>query len=299
MIEFLCGLGVIVAVLAASHFSAAVDLLRFPLAWTGVLLALDGLARWRRGATPLATPADWIATGAASVVFWDLFELLDLRLRNWWYVGVSPDPWVGSAFAAISFATVLPAVRLGLAHVSEAWPDPLRSGRRWRVAAAFAMLLAALAFPRYAFPFAWIFLWPLSEALAGVRVPLRIMALGPPLGLLWEGLNWHCARGWIYTIPFFERPKLFEMPLPGYLGYLPFSLECAAALALLDRLRPHLRGSRGAWALLAVFLFHAGADQLTRGHTVISFFAVRSSPCPARGSWSASTIERCSPSTRW
>ena len=117
MIEFLCGLGVIAAILAASHFSAAVDLLRFPLAWTGVLLALDGLARWRRGATPLATPADWIATGAASVVFWDLFELLDLRLRNWWYVGVSPDPWMGSAFAAISFATVLPAVRLGLAHV--------------------------------------------------------------------------------------------------------------------------------------------------------------------------------------
>src|SRR5207302_1085078 len=82
-------------------------------------------------------------------------------LRNWWYVGVSPDPWVGSAFAAISFATVLPAVRLGLVHVPEARPDPLRSGRRWRIAAAFAMLLAALAFPRYAFPFAWIFLWPL------------------------------------------------------------------------------------------------------------------------------------------
>ncbi len=271
MIEFLCGLGVIAGVLAASHFSVAADLLRFPLAWVGVLVALDGLARWRCGTTPLATRADWIATGAASVVFWDLFELLDLRLRNWWYVGVSPDPWAGSAFAAICFATVLPAARLGLAHVPEAQPVPLRAGRTWRIAAAAAMLLAALAFPRYAFPLAWILLWPLAEAFAGVRVPLRIMALGLPLGLLWEGLNWRCARGWIYTIPNFERPKLFEMPLPGYLGYLPFALECAAALALLDRLRPHLRGSRRAWALLAVLLFHAGADQLTRGHTVISF----------------------------
>ena len=271
MIEFLCGLGAIAAVLAASHFTAAVDLLRFPLAWTGVLLALDGLARWRRGATPLATPADWIATGAASVVFWDLFELLDLRLRNWWYVGVSPDPWVGSAFAAISFATVLPAVRLGLAHVPEARPDPLRSGRRWRIAAAFAMLLAALAFPRYAFPFAWIFLWPLSEALAGVRVPLRIMALGPPLGLLWEGLNWHCARGWIYTIPFFERPKLFEMPLPGYLGYLPFALECAAGLALLDRLHRLWSRATALAALAALLALHLALEAWAFPRSTLSY----------------------------
>jgi hypothetical protein len=271
VIEFLCGLGAIAGVLVASHFSLAVDLFRFPLAWAGVLVALDGLARWRRGATPLATPADWIATGAASVVFWDVFELLDLRLRNWWYVGVSRDPWAGSLFAAISFATVLPAVRLGIVHIPRARSVPLPAGRTWRIAAALAILLAALAFPRYAFPLAWIFLWPLAEALAGARVPPRIMVLGLPLGLFWEGLNWRCARGWIYTIPFFDRPKLFEMPLPGYLGYLPFALECAAALALLERLRPHLRGGRGAWALFAVLLFHAGADQLTRGHTVISF----------------------------
>ena len=36
-------------------------------------------------------------------------------------------------------------------------------------------------------------------------------------------------RGWVYTVPHFESWKLFEMPLPGYLGYLPFLLECGAA----------------------------------------------------------------------
>src|SRR5207245_10184547 len=147
-------MGVIAGILAASHFSVAADLVRFPLAWAGVLVALDGLARWRRGATPLATPGDWIATGAASVVFWDLFELLDLRLRNWWYVGVSPDPWAGNAFAAICFATVLPAVRLGLVHVPEGRPVPLRAGGVWRVGAAVARRLAALAVPGAASPFA-------------------------------------------------------------------------------------------------------------------------------------------------
>jgi hypothetical protein len=269
--QFIMGAAFVAGVLVASRFSLRADLLRFPLAWIGVLVALDGLARWRRNASPLRSASDWLAVAAASVVFWDVFELVDLRLRNWWYVGVSPDPWSGAAFGAVCFATVLPAARLGLLHVPDAVPAPLPAGRRWRAAAGLAMLGLALWFPRYAFPFAWIFLWPICEALAGARIPLRVAALGLPLGILWEALNWRCARGWVYTVPFFERPKLFEMPLPGYLGYLPFALECAAALAVVDRLRPRLRGARGAAALVAVLLFHGAVDHFTRGQTVLSF----------------------------
>lgn len=271
MPQFLCGAGLVAIVLVGSRFSSGIDLLRFPLAWIGVLVALDGLARWRRGASPLQTAGDWVATAAASIALWDIFELLNLKLRNWWYVGVPPDPWAGSAFAAVSFATILPAVRVGLAQFDGETLVPATGGRALKGGAGLAMLLVALAFPRYAFPLAWLFLWPICEALAGVRLRLRVMALGLPLGLLWESINWRCSRGWIYTVPFLDRPKLFEMPLPGYLGYLPFALECAAALAILDRLRPWLSGARGAAALIAVLLLHAATDQLARGQTVISF----------------------------
>lgn len=271
MLQLLAGGALLGAVLIASRFSERVDLLRFPLAWIAVLIALDALARLRRGASPLPAAGDWIAAGAASVVFWDVFELVNLRLRNWAYVGVSPDRWAGSAFALASFATVLPAARLGLAQIARATPRPAPRGRLWKAAAGLMMLALALAFPRLTFPLAWLFLWPLCEGLAGVRVPLRAMALGLPLGLLWEALNWRCARGWVYSIPFFDRPKLFEMPLAGYLGYLPFALECAAALAVVDRLRPHLRGARALLALLAVVLAHGIADQLSRWQTVLSF----------------------------
>jgi len=270
VVQFSCGLVFIGAVLAASHSFPAVDLLRFPLAWIGVLIALDGLARWRRGSSPLRSPADLVAAAAASVLFWDVFELVNLRLRNWWYVGVSPSPLAGGVLAAVSFATVLPAVRLGMAQLGGVEPRPA-GHRALKVAAGAAMLLVALAFPRYAFPLAWVFLWPICEAIAGVRIPLRAMALGLPLGLLWESLNWRCARGWFYTVPFFDHPKLFEMPLPGYLGYLPFALEAAAALAALDRLRPHLRGGKGALALVAVAVLHGLSEHLTRGQTVVSF----------------------------
>jgi hypothetical protein len=269
--QVVIGLALLAGVLLASHASERLDLLRFPFAWAAVLIALDGLVRWRRGTSPLRTAGDWVAAAAASVVFWDVFELVNLRLRNWSYVGVSADPWAGSAFALASFATVLPAARLGFALLPGVEPQAASTNRCWKAAAGLLLLAAALSFPRFLFPLAWIFLWPLCEALAGVRVPLRAMALGLPLGLLWEALNWRCARGWVYSIPFFDRPKLFEMPLPGYLGYLPFALECAGALALVDRLRPRLRGSRAWLALLAVVLLHAAADQVSRGQTVLSY----------------------------
>jgi hypothetical protein len=269
--RFFVGVAFVVAVLIASRSSTRIDLLRFPLAWIGVLVALDGLARWRRGASPLNGPADWLTAAAASVVFWDVFELVDLRLRNWWYVGVPPDPLAGAIFGAVSFATVLPAARLGLVHVPRAHPVALARGRGWRAMLGVAMLALALSAPRYAFPLAWIFLWPICESIAGARIPFRVMALGLPLGVLWEALNWGCARGWVYTVPFFDRPKVFEMPLPGYLGYLPFALECAAALAVVDRVRPHLRGARGVAALVAVLLFHGAADHFARGQTVLSY----------------------------
>jgi hypothetical protein len=38
---------------------------------------------------------------------------------------------------------------------------------------------------------------------------------------------------WEYAIPFVERFYLFEMPLLGYAGYLPFGLACLAIAALL------------------------------------------------------------------
>ena len=288
VIGIVFGIALIAGALIGSRLSQELDLFRFPLCWAGVLLALDGAARLRRGRSPLARPSDWLACAAASVVFWDIFELVDLRLKNWWYRGVSPDPWGGALFAAVSFATVLPAVRLGTFVLAGEESAPARSVRPFPVfALGLAALALALAFPRFAFPLAWIFLWPICEALAavlppgsGLRSPLEdprrlrpLLLLALPLGFLWEAFNYGSARGWIYTVPFVERPKLFEMPLLGYLGYLPFLLEAGAALALLDRLRPQLRGVRGVAALLAVVAVHLAVDRATRAQTVISYSA--------------------------
>jgi hypothetical protein len=45
-------------------------------------------------------------------------------------------------------------------------------------------------------------------------------------GWLWEFWNYWAAAKWNYTLPMFQNLKLFEMPAPGYLGFVPFAVEC-------------------------------------------------------------------------
>ena len=45
---------------------------------------------------------------------------------------------------------------------------------------------------------------------------------------MWEFWNNWAAAKWNYIFPMFQRWKIFEMPAPGYLGFLPFALECFA-----------------------------------------------------------------------
>ena len=55
-------------------------------------------------------------------------------------------------------------------------------------------------------------------------------------GFFWEMWNSHSLARWIYSIPYVHTLKLFEMPLLGYAGYLPFGVECLVIGDLLHRL---------------------------------------------------------------
>ena len=98
-------------------------------------------------------------------------------------------------------------------------------------------------FPRYCFGFIWLcvvlMLDPINNLFrrksalghiaAGdwhffVVVPLA----GLCCGFLWEMWNFYALPKWYYTIPYMGFWKIFEMPLLGYTGYLPFALELFA-----------------------------------------------------------------------
>jgi hypothetical protein len=59
--------------------------------------------------------------------------------------------------------------------------------------------------------------------------PLTLSALAAlACGFWWELWNVNSLVHWEYTLPHVQAFKIFEMPILGYSGYLPFSLTCLA-----------------------------------------------------------------------
>jgi len=57
---------------------------------------------------------------------------------------------------------------------------------------------------------------------------LSLLAAGLMCGFFWEFWNYWAITKWYYNVPYVGFFKIFEMPILGYLGYLPFALELYA-----------------------------------------------------------------------
>jgi len=253
------GLGVVAltAVLAALGVRL-VMLYLTPLAWTGYILALDGAVFRARGRSLLAndrTALLWMA--ALSVPLWLVFEAYNLRLENWSYIGLPASPLLRSAGYLWSFATIWPAVLVTADFLlATRWSAPPAVQRPATAAtpgprALAAMVLggaACLAVPllapppagAYLFGLVWIgfvlLLDPLNyragrpsllgDFAAGRRERCwALLASGVVCGFFWEFWNYWATARWVYVFPIFQQAKIFEMPLPGYLGFPPFAAE--------------------------------------------------------------------------
>ena len=69
---------------------------------------------------------------------------------------------------------------------------------------------------------------------AGPVVAPALAALA--CGFFWEMWNYFSLAKWEYSVPLVHRFLIFEMPLLGYGGYLPFGLECMVIGAMLENL---------------------------------------------------------------
>jgi len=227
----------------------------YPLAWYSTLLALEAAVAHRDGRFFfLGRPAFTLSLLAWSVPFWLLFELLNLRLANWYYVFVPAERWARWTGIGLSFATVLPAI-LGAERLLASLGVADRLGRgpgapivRWTPRrllavqlAGVAMLAATLAWPRTLFPLVWGAVTLLADPFVYRRAPARsllgdlergrpgriarLLLGGLAIGFVWEIFNLGARGKWIYTVPGLEGWKLFEMPLPGFLGFPVFALD--------------------------------------------------------------------------
>ena len=239
----------------------------FPL-WLGYILVVDALVLGRTGSSLWTrSHRDFILLFVASVPAWWLFEAINSRTRNWEYLG-------GSAFTAleyyalctVSFSTVMPAVfetaeLAGSFH----WVGRLAAGPGIRPSAAvnrglllagMGMLASALIWPKVCYPFVWTSLLFILEPLncwLGRRHFLQdlehgdwrlvaSLALGALIcGFFWEMWNYWSYPKWIYHTPGVQFLHVFEMPLLGYGGYIPFALELCALKNFLWPGSPPLR----------------------------------------------------------
>ena len=214
-------------------------------AWFGLIFTFDQLIRVRAGHSLIAHCQ---IGGSALLLFWSsvswfFFELINFRLDNWYYVFVTDQPALRLLSTFLAFATVFPGIfwiehylRLRGVCTDTRW-RPLRfSSRGLYLLQLLGVLSIALplTWPRYFFPLIWgaliLLIAPINyrHGLDGYLrqlergdygQTLRLLLAGLITGLCWEFFNFWARAKWIYTVPFFDELKLFEMPVAGFFGF--------------------------------------------------------------------------------
>ncbi len=233
--------------------------------WIGYILLVNGITQKRAGRCMLVDrPGYLLALFVLSAAFWWFFEYLNRFVQNWHYIGLAhSDGWAYFWQSTLPFSTVLPAVlstrdclatfpRLtaGLSHAR-----PIRLHRP-KTLAAVTLIVAGLGlsgigvWPEHLYALIW--LAPLLiitslQGISGERTIFHPLADGDwrhlwlaalaalVCGFFWELWNYKSLAHWEYSIPYVDRFEIFNMPLLGYAGYLPFGLECLAVASLINR----------------------------------------------------------------
>ena len=233
--------------------------------WISYVVFVNGLTYRRTGNCLLTHKTRYLLfLFPASALFWWYFEYLNRFAQNWYYVGEELFTPVSYAFhATVAFSTVLPAVMSTL-ELLESYPAlmhtrfqrPLFLGNPRTHAGAILILascglIVVAASPDYSYPLLWVsplLIFVSLQVLLSEENVLQKLERGewhvitlPALaalicGFFWEMWNEYSYPKWAYCIPYLQRFQIFEMPLLGYLGYLPFGLQCRVVADLVARL---------------------------------------------------------------
>ncbi|BFU93971.1 MAG: conserved membrane protein of unknown function [Nitrospira sp.] len=249
-------------VLAWTRFTwmAPVQEHTFTPLWLGYVVTINAWTSSRTGrCLMLEHPRFLLALFPLSAGFWWIFEYLNRFVQNWYYVGVDdPSPLSYVLRGTVAFSTVLPAVvctadLLALfprltAGLERFWAIPVRytGSLAWSgLALSCACLLCVGLWPDYLFASVWVaplLLLVSMQTLQGGPTIVSPVAQGDwrllwlyglaalICGMWWELWNWGSLAKWQYAVPFVHRFQIFEMPLLGFTGYLPFGLECLVAV---------------------------------------------------------------------
>ena len=247
--------------------------LSFTPLWIAYVGVISAWIRHRGGRVLLTEqPRRFLALFPASALFWYLFEYLNQFTGNWIYTGTGVAEHDAANWflrSALPFSTVLPAV-LVTRDLFATWPSlsrglerfvPLRPARPKQTARAVLVagvlgLVAIAVRPDAFYSLVWVAPPLLIVAIQGAfgerhlfsgvaagnwRDPWLAVLAALFCGVCWELWNIFSLARWTYHIPNAQILHVFEMPLLGYAGYLPFGLTCVVAAQLLTGTDPRAR----------------------------------------------------------
>ncbi|MDI6765334.1 MAG: hypothetical protein QME52_00655 [Bacteroidota bacterium] len=243
-----------------------------PLVWTGYIFFIDALQVRFYGISLISSrPRELLLMLPWSVVCWLIFEAYNLHLCNWTYVGLPENLILRYIGYSWSFATIFPAIletaeffKHFLLHSSRTSSPASKKVLIPIILLGICFLVAPLLLEQYVaaklFAFVWIgfffLLDPVNILLGGKSIiqqlkeknystTIALVFSGILCGILWEFWNYWAIAKWVYSVPIsFVGPKVFEMPLLGYLGFIPFAFEVYVMQEFLVSVFPSIRPSQ-------------------------------------------------------
>ncbi len=225
-----------------------------PLCWWGYIFLLDAIIFRLKGSSLICDRRrNFLLQLPLSVIIWLLFELYNLHLVNWKYIGLPTNPVELCLGMGLAFATIMPGMFLTAELL-----ETLHIFDRFRIAKlkvtnriiyggiilGFFFVMAPLLLPgnsaKYLFGLVWtgfvLLIEPIVYSSKGdsllrdlengiLKRILSLFTAGFICGFLWEFWNYWAPSKWVYTAPFMQDLKIFEMPVAGFLGFGPFAWE--------------------------------------------------------------------------
>ena len=242
---------------------SSIQVYSFTPLWLGFIVVINAHVHRLSNQSPLKkSPKKFACLFLVSAFFWWAFEYLNRFTENWAYGGVEGVSQLHYyVHGSICFSTVLPAVFSVYRFIYSSndlhrlfYLGPRLSLLKYRSFGIACLMLGLLSmigivvYPQYCYPFLWVGPVLIYGGMQFAvnkyhrmgrwkRGDWRWVAFWATSGLVcgyfWEFWNYLSLLRWEYSVSFFNGLKVFEMPLLGYLGYIPFGVFCGLVTELL------------------------------------------------------------------